>query len=215
MRLKLSFCTLVCMAVTAATSASLDAGIVAYTNQAAWQAAAGAAGVYDFNSDAAINISLAKDFGPFTVERNTAYDLDIVEGNQPGNIDGTNFLNYYTRNHSESISVTFDDPISAFAFDWVNTDTSNDRIQLVIGGSTFDVGGPGRGFFGVVEDTGASLGLPVEILFSDTPGNGGHLSRANLDNFRYSTDSVVPEPTSIALWSLGLVGMTLARRRRS
>ena len=57
-------------------------------------------------------------------------------------------------------------------------------------------------------------GSSVSLLFEDRNGSGPSYGDAWFDNILV-TDGTVPEPSIIALFGLGLVGIGFARRRRS
>jgi len=182
--------------------ASANASIVTYTDKAAWIAATGTTSLYDFNSDASGSFT-SKNFGDFNaalVNQSGSYMPTITNGE----------LRLQAWNQASVLELTFNSSLSAFGFDWRNTDTSYDKIELNILGETF-VFGPSRssGFFGLTSTVlFNSLGL------SDSAGNGGALSYAYLDNFRYGDSvSAVPVPAALFLFAPALLGFLGFRRK--
>ena len=183
--------------------ASANASIVTYTDKAAWVAATGTTSLYDFNSDASGSFT-SKNFG----------DFNAALANQSGSflptITNNGELKLQTWNQASVLELTFNSSLSAFGFDWRNTDPTNDKIELNILGETF-VFGPSRssGFFGLTSTVlFNSLGL------SDSAGNGGALTSAYLDNFRYGDSvSAVPVPAALFLFAPALLGFLGFRRK--
>lgn len=177
-----------------------SAGIVTYTDQAAWEAASQATASYDFNSD--VNGSFTtKDFGDFEAR------LIHSQGYSPAITGGELRLQLW--NSNSELDITFDSAINAFGFDWRNTDGSGDDIEIIIDGQSITFG-PDRqsGFFGIIADDAF-----LTASFSDTAGNGGALQYAYLDNFQYGVTSV-SAPATLALFGLGLAGIAAGRRRK-
>ncbi|OUR67730.1 hypothetical protein A9Q80_04110 [Cycloclasticus sp. 46_83_sub15_T18] len=180
--------------------ASANASIVTYTDQAAWLAATGTTSLYDFNSDANGSFT-SKDFGPFEAE--------LINGSSsPAISSGELMLQNY--NYASELKVTFDSSLSAFGFDWRNTDPTGDQMELTILGQSF-VFGPSQssGFFGLT-----STVLFDSLGFSDSVGNGGVLSYGYLDNFRTANAvSAVPVPAALLMFGPALLGFFGLRRK--
>lgn len=176
-----------------------SAAITTYTNQAAWAAATSATSLYDFNSDANGTFT-SKDFGDFT-----ATLINESGGNKPSVNNGT--LQLQEWNSNSALKITFDSTISAFGFNWSNTDPTGDRIEINILGQNFIFGSKGSGFFGLT-----STILFSDALIGDSEGNGGALTYAKLDNFQYSV-SAVPVPAAAFLFAPALLGFMGLRRK--
>jgi hypothetical protein len=173
--------------------------ITQYASESAFQAAAGALSMEDFSGEAD---------GKFTSRTFTGFDATLASQypNRPSVIG--NELELQLKDSSSVLNLTFVDGINALGFNWRNTDTSGDSIELIVGGQSIDFGPEGSGFFGMTTDIAFSV-----AGFSDNAGGGGWLDLAYIDDIQYS-ESAVPEPSIIALFALGLVGIGFARRRR-
>lgn len=173
-----------------------------YTNVGDWSAAAGTTVLEDFD-DETPGFFTSRDFGDFT---GTLFN---ASGSREPEITSDHKLRLQVGIHTSYTRLDFDYPITALGFDWENTDPTGDDMEIDILGTNW-VFGPdgGSGFFGVITTGGAFSYAD----FSDTLGNGGLLSHGDLDNFRYSP---IPEPTTLALAGIGLLGLTYRRRKRA
>lgn len=128
------------------------------------------------------------------------------------NINGR--LELQTGPHTANLELVFDTDIQVLGFDWANSDPTNDSIELIIGGDSWDFGSNQFGgfftFFGII----ASGGTFDTVAFSDTLGGGGALTYALIDNIEYTAISVVPEPSTYLLLGSGIAGLALWRKRR-
>jgi len=183
-------------------SLNVNAGIVTYTDKAAWLAATGSSTLYDFNSDTNGSFT-TRDFGDFEAT------LQNPSGsNKPQIINGE--LQLQVWNHTSELDLTFDTTLSSLGFDWRNTDGSNDKIVLNILGESF-VFGPSQssGFFGLT-----STVLFNTLNLGDSFGDGGALANAFIDNLRFSSSvSAVPVPAALFLFAPALLGFLGLRRK--
>lgn len=123
-------------------------------------------------------------------------------------------------NFGPTITLTFANPLNALSFMFLDSD-STDEYRLAVDG--VDVGSvfPPTGtsfdnstFFGIVDN----MGTFQTITFSTPTTNpGGFVEEFGIDDVRYANataTSLVPEPASMTLFSLGALGMGFAARRR-
>jgi hypothetical protein len=178
--------------------------ITQYTSETAFQAAAGALSIEDFSGELD---------GSFTSRTFTGFDASLANAayyDFPSVVSNELLIQY-----SESgniLNLTFVSGIDALGFKWSNTDTfaADDVIELVIGGQSFEFGPSGSGFFGITTDNAFSI-AGFSITYVDCEGCAW--MDLFIDDIRFGV-SAVPEPSIIALFALGLVGIGFARRRR-
>lgn len=107
-------------------------------------------------------------------------------------------------------TFSFVKPTIAFGFDWFNTDLTDDYSVTVnsLTQTVFAKAGSSaaQGFFGIIATGGESF-TSARI---QNVSNGGFVSTEGLDNVLVRA---VPEPTSIALFGIALLGVAAARRK--
>ncbi len=177
---------------------------VAYTDYAAWSAAAGVTTTEDFTGEANGSFTY-RDFGDFDAQlfnQDRSYLPSILNEE----------LRLQRWDQASYLQIVFDYNIQSLGFDWRNTDTTGDSIELIIGADTWDFGpAQSSGFFGLI----ASGGTFDMIAFSDTFGNGGALASGYIDNIEYaSVSNPVPEPSTYILLGTGIAGLIVWRRKR-
>lgn len=197
-------------------AAGAQASVITFSDRALFQAAAGATQTYDFDGDATGLLPSVNDFGDFTTQtyrgRFGRTGKQSITASGSLDFDGNFSLT------DPLFTITFDEGVFAFGFDYTNTDWSRDFFQLNLNGTLFDVGAPrSSGFFGFV----LTAGTLSSFNFSDDPSGGGNLDRVLFDNFEYSQRRVwsssretrpVPTPATIWVILLGLGTLLLTRR---
>ncbi|GHF87626.1 PEP-CTERM sorting domain-containing protein [Thalassotalea marina] len=192
-------------------SATANAGIITvYDNEADFLAATSISNSYNFDGDATSNFT-DMDFGDFSITAD-GFDIETSISNSSSYFN-SNHLDFYTEccNVPDTMKINFDFGISAFGFDFSNEDPTSDFTVITIDGNSYNVGTSGSaGFFGFT-----ATGPISSVTFNDDAGNGGANTSTKYDNFIFTrADSVsVPEPTSIAILGLGVLGLALRRRK--
>jgi len=187
---------------------SAQATVITFSDRALFQAASGSTQTYDFDGDTAGLLPSVNDFGDFSTQTYTGRfgrtgEQSITPGGGlyfDGNFSLTNPL----------FTITFDEGVTAFGFDFTNTDWSRDFFQINLNGTLFDIGTPrSSGFFGFV----LTSGTLSSFNFSDDPFGGGNLDGVLFDNFEYSYNRLWtssrearPVPVPATLW-LTLAGL--------
>lgn len=210
-----------CVAVLVATAGQVQAGLITFTNRAAWESAVGSFTTERFNSITADTYfqgtSLSfPDLTLLHLGNGTALvDAQPYESN-PGlaDIDGTPRVNLNGIGQSATVSILFNSPVSAVGFDTVNYDVDNDFVQAYVGSTLVGNFPPFRdqaGFLGVLETSGNLITrIDITTPFANTYNAFDNVS------FGTSQISTVPEPSSIAVFGIGacVAGVGVARRRR-
>jgi len=218
--------SLVTLAAVLLAEKSANAAIITFTNQATWSAAANPTFTETFSSFAtdtqfrtvAVNVN-----GNFTLQqqgtgtfRNTIDVAPFLFGDNNGTTHSSTFTDF----GATTVLLSFSSPVGSFGADFSGVEGSLVGAE----GLTIDVLSPtntvlaslvvpnnsGTAFFGFVGNAGEAIGSL--ILRSTNSGGGGE--GFGLDNVQAGAASV-PEPASLALWSiLGLTGGIGAWRRR-
>jgi hypothetical protein len=179
--------------------------ITTFTNQASFLTAAGSTSSYNFDANSAGGFS-NQDFGDFSVVAAGSGIRLSVLGGASSSTFSSNHLDFNTAccNIPDTMTITFNNGLLAFGFDFSNEDPTSDYTVLTVDGQSFNVGSSGTsGFFGLVTDTALS-----SFVFQDDPSNGGANTSTKFDNFLFASNSNdVPEPATLLLFGLGLVGL--------
>ena len=117
------------------------------------------------------------------------------------------------------ITFTFPSPVNAFAFDFNDfgddDGTRPGNLQLTIPGLVTDLviassdgsnADDNAQFFGFIDPDASFTQIVLENTFFE--------DNVAYDNFRFGTVAAVPEPSTLALFGLGLAGIAALRRRR-
>lgn len=148
-----------------------------------------------------------------------------------GSVDGTRFFGLNGSSGGPSFDVSFSTERFVFGFDWLDGDVTDSYAMTVLGqtfeGPPFDSSylernSQYRGFFGIISDESFS-----DVSFFQTAA-GGDIAGFGIDNLITSgidivtcsqdptlpecTASAVPEPSSMAILGLSLIGL-VARRK--
>ena len=129
----------------------------------------------------------------------------------------TEFLagNEYALDGDENFDIIFDAPQSAFAMDYLDPGIVSTFTLTFFNGATdlgstsfiTDPSGDTVRFIGFISSSNFN-----KVTVREDDGN------SNSDEFfqfyKATSASAVPEPTSIAMWGLGALGLVLARRKR-
>jgi len=213
--------------------------ITTFTDRASFLSNIGGLSTIEENFDAqSLNLytsSFSLDLGDFIVSsQDVASDnigvVDSVPTQNLGNnesVDGSRFFGIDGSNGGPSFKIAFDTQRFIFGFDWLDGD-STDSYALTVLGQTFE--NPpfgrstvGRGFFGIISDTAFT-----EVDFHQTAA-GGYIGGFGIDNLTTSQIDVVtctqdptlpqcstsvPEPSTIAIFALGIMGLTSRRFKK-
>lgn len=168
-----------------------------------------ASAVNSANSDMAFYVApnpfSGAQHAPFTSSQYLGWSEDHPQKNGSGTFGPT-------------VTITFDDPQSAVAFDFLDSDFS-DEYRLFVDGvevpfpSATNTSLDNNIFFGLVDN----MGTFTTLRFTEQGTSpGGFVEEFGVDNIRFAA-APVPEPASIAVWSvllLTVVGATFYMRRR-
>jgi hypothetical protein len=209
LRLVLAFsAAITAFAVVAAQAAPV---LTIFNNRAAWEAAVGSFSEEDFTGFAGTSYEVAAvDVGDFSVSmsgddfgsswHNVGPDVNTND------VNGTSQLNVAT-GFVGGTTLTFDFPITALGGFWDGV--SDDRTTSVnVDGTIVAIPSiEGGGFWGFTSDT------PFTSAFFFL--SAGQPDGFGIDNVVYSQAEVVPEPATLSLLGLGLLGAGMRLRRKN
>ncbi len=191
------------LALTTLLAAGAHAADASYTNQAAWAAGTSVTSTLDFNS------------GSGYVSRGNSYTEGGVTFTAPSGVFSIYDISYDASYHSSGyldlqgspLSMNFGSGVTAVGFDFGAFYDNAVTLAITLSdGSTFTANAPASAysFFGVTTDA------PISSISFSTANDF-----TAFDNVSVGTAvSSVPEPTSLAMFGLGAVGLLLAARRK-
>ncbi|MEM9558693.1 MAG: hypothetical protein AAF995_00160 [Planctomycetota bacterium] len=186
------------VAVVASTAGAVDA----FTDFAAWEAAAGnPVTTDDFASYGVVDLALgANDFF-------NGYTVTLAgTGTGGAEINGASNFVFTVGGDLESITFDFDQNVTGFGADWLNSFVSN-GLTVTINGEAFNVedsvAAPNFDFIGYADGAGFG-GASITVTNA-----GGSTEFAAISNLYFA---VVPAPAGLGALALG--GLLATRRRR-
>ncbi|MEZ6135345.1 MAG: hypothetical protein R3C53_10590 [Pirellulaceae bacterium] len=222
----------------AAMQQTVDAGLITYTDQSSFAAAT--AGLtfasQDFSSatSGALSKNTAHDFGGFsaTAVDNTTGSNNMVFYIAPASFSGAQYSPFTNSQHlgwaedppgigngsgqyGPTVTIQFDAPQTAVSFLFLDSDVT-DEYRLSVDG--VNVAFPsnsssfrGAFFFGLINSTDS---ISTLVFSADNTSPGGVVEEFGIDDLRFSLANTVPEPMSVTIWSLGILGLASGTRRR-
>lgn len=198
-------------------------GILVFSDRASFRANTTGNALEDFNSvlqdtnfaftDLIVNdITLSSDGGASPFGEQALIDLPSYVAFANG-VDGTAMVNSRGLDFGQSITITLPGIFSAIGFDFDNYDSQLEGLSVVLNGDTVasipSTGTPG--FLGIVDTMGSFSQFQLLSTSNESPASGGTFN--GIDNLEWG-NSTVPEPTSMAVWGMGILGLGALRRRR-
>jgi len=169
-----------------------QAAITTYTDLATYQAAlSGTEAIEDFNSATVGNFAdpiNETGFNYFRITGSTDGDnVGIFPGTGGGNIDATQYLGWNGSGSGPTYNFIFNAIVTAFAFQWRDTDFSDVYgLRVIVNSVPSEWSNPpfltntGTGFFGVISDDP----FTQATIYNVAGAAGGLINDFGLDNFR-------------------------------
>ncbi|HEV8396187.1 MAG TPA: PEP-CTERM sorting domain-containing protein [Vicinamibacterales bacterium] len=208
LRLVLAFsAAITAFAVVAAQAAPV---LTIFNNRAAWEAAVGSFSEEDFTGFAGTSYQAAPvDVGDFSVSMSGSdfgaewHNVGPVSSNN--DVNGSAQINAATGD-AGGLTLTFDFPITAFGANWQGISDAR-TTSVNVDGTIVAIPNLNGGFWGFTSDTPFTSAF---FFLSAGPADG-----FGIDNVVYSQADVVPEPATLSLLGLGLLGAGMRLRRKA
>lgn len=189
-----------------------SATLTVYTDRSAWEAAVGGSfSLQNFNTFTTPSSyeSSPVSLGGFSVsvagETFGSVWHNVGPSSSGNDVNGSPQINAATGS-TGGTTLAFDSAISAFGADW-NGISDNRVTSINVNGVDVAIPALLGGFWGFVSDTPFASTL---LSLTSGPADG-----FGIDNVVYAGQSTaVPEPGTLAIMALGLVGLGVTRRRR-
>jgi hypothetical protein len=194
-------------ALAAAVCVDAHAGVIEYTSQAAFSAESTGLTTIDFTNLASGSYTYyGSQFSTqgvtFTAPQNNA--LFVFNSGFYGSSGPTQSGNYLNNNSNGAITVDFNRGVTAFSLDVADLFSAGSTGSIVLSdGESFT--------FSASQSQYTFLGFTSATAITGYTINSNYFTV--LDNVSYGT-AAVPEPASLALVGLGLLGCAALRRKR-
>lgn len=187
-------------AATTFLSTLASASVITYTDRTAFQAALASFTVDSLNGIQQYSKSGNIVRSGYTI--NTPLMYGCVNHIGCGNNAGIGFDSSYLWNYQGLDTFTFASAVNGFGFDYANPTCCSSGTKPVLNGINAT---NTSGFFGIISSTALTSFTLDQI--------GSYMLIDNI-TFGSGTPSSVPEPSSIFLLGLGLLGLGFARKRK-